>query len=68
MVWLVLGTPVVAEMSYAVGSYDARPWYEGISGMFTAIGGLCLVGAAAFRSRPRTHEGVTLAGSAATQP
>ncbi|WP_244928296.1 hypothetical protein [Nocardioides sp. W7] len=50
---LVLGTPLVAMFSYAVGPYDAQPWYEGISGLLTATAGLCLLGAAAFGGRPQ---------------
>lgn len=51
---LVLSTPLVAAFSYAVGPYDARPWWEAISGALMAIAGLCLVAAAAFSpvSRP----------------
>jgi hypothetical protein len=45
---LVLATPLVAAFSYAIGPYDARPWMEAISGLFTAAAGLCVLGAAAF--------------------
>ena len=55
-VWLVLATPLVAAFSYAVGPYDAQPWWEAISGLLTATAGLCLLGAAAFSSRSWTHE------------
>ena len=55
-VWLVLATPLVAAFSYAVGPYDAQPWWEAISGLLTATAGLCLLGAAAFSRRSRTHE------------
>ena len=55
-VWLGLASPVVAAFSYAVGPYDAQPWWEGISGLLTASAGLCLLGAAAFGSRSRTQE------------
>lgn len=54
-VWLVLATPLVAAFSYAVGPYDAQPLWEGISGLLTVSAGLCLLGAAAFGSRPRTQ-------------
>ncbi len=47
-VWLVLATPFAASLSYAVGSYDARPWWEAISGLLTVTAGLCLLVAAAF--------------------
>ena len=55
-VWLILATPLVAAFSYAVGPYDARPWWEAISGLLIATGGLCLLGAAALRSRSPTRE------------
>ena len=56
-VWLVLATPLVAAFTYAVGPYDARPWWEAISAVLTVIAGLCLLGAAAFSSRSRSAEG-----------
>ena len=55
-VWLILATPLVAAFSYAVGPYDAQPWWEAISGLLTATAGLCLLTAAAFSSRSRSHE------------
>jgi hypothetical protein len=55
-VWLILSTPLVAAFSYAVGPYDARPWWEAISGLLIATGGLCLLGAAALSSRSPTPE------------
>lgn len=58
-VWLVLATPLVAAFSYAVGSYDARPWWEAISGVLTATAGLCLLADAAFRGRFRSRDPVT---------
>ena len=51
-IWLLLATPLVAAFSYAVGSYDARPWWEAISGLLTATAGVCLLGAAAFEVDP----------------
>jgi hypothetical protein len=45
-VWLFFATPLVAAFSYAVGPYDAQPWWEAISGLLTATAGLCLLGAA----------------------
>jgi hypothetical protein len=64
-VWLVLATPLVAAVSYAVGPYDAQPWWEAISGLLTATAGLCLVAAAVFGSRPRTHESAVTVASPA---
>ena len=63
-VWLVLATPLVATLSYAVGSYDARPWWEAISGTLTATAGLCLLGAVATSGRSRTHESTVTVASA----
>jgi len=64
-VCLVLATPLVAAFSYAVGPYDAQPWWEAISGLLTATAGLCLLGAAAFSSRSRTHESAVTVASPA---
>ncbi|HQR27801.1 MAG TPA: hypothetical protein PLP61_12255 [Nocardioides sp.] len=63
-VWLVLATPLVAAFTYAVGPYDAQPWWEAISGLFTVTAGLCLLGAAAFSGRSRTHERAVAASPA----
>ena len=62
-VWLVLATPLVAAFSYAVGPYDAQPWWEAISGLLTGTAGLCLLGAAAFGSRSRRHESAVTVAS-----
>ncbi len=56
---LVLATPLVAAFSYAVGPYDAQPWWEAISGLLTAGTGLCVLGAAAFSGRSQTHASAT---------
>ena len=62
-IWLVLATPLVAAFSYALGPFDAQPWWEAISGLLIATAGLCLLGAAVFSSRSWTHESaVTVAG------
>lgn len=55
-VYLILATPLVSAFTYAVGPYDAQPWWEAISGLLTATAGLCLLAAAALSSRPQTHE------------
>lgn len=39
---LVLASPLFAVL-YSVGPYDDRPWWEAVSGAFTALGGLCLL-------------------------
>lgn len=49
-VLLVLGSPLVAAFTYAIGSFDANPWYEAISGVLVAGAGACLVVQAARRS------------------
>ncbi len=54
-IWLVLATPLVAAFSYAIGPYDANPWWEGISGALTVIAGMCLLGAAALSGRTWTR-------------
>jgi hypothetical protein len=63
-VLLVLGSPLVAAFSYAIGPFDARPWYEAISGVFVAGAGACLLVEAARRSAPRR----SLSASAARRP
>lgn len=49
---LALSTPLVAAISYAIGSFDSRPWWEAISGVLTATAGLCLLTAAVLGARP----------------
>lgn len=63
---LLLGSPLVASFSYAIGPFDANPWWEATMGVFTASGGACVllaglrrparraarVGAVATASRP----------------
>ncbi|GAA1478641.1 hypothetical protein GCM10009623_30870 [Nocardioides aestuarii] len=51
-VLLTLASPLVAAFTYAVGPYDAQPWWEAVSGTFTAAAGLCLVMAARGVRRP----------------
>ncbi|ANH36757.1 hypothetical protein I601_0304 [Nocardioides dokdonensis FR1436] len=52
-VLLVLATPLVAGLTYAVGTYDARPWWEAVSGLLVMAAGLCLVVASVSRARDR---------------
>jgi len=40
---LVLGAPLVAAFSYALGPFDANPWWEATSGILTGAGGVCLL-------------------------
>lgn len=51
---LFVGSPLVAGLCYANGPYDAQPWWEGVSGAFTALAGLCLLATAALGSRTVT--------------
>ncbi|MGN0063806.1 MAG: hypothetical protein ACI379_06155 [Nocardioides sp.] len=55
LVPLALATPIVAAFTYAVGSYDARPWWEAYNGALTATAGLCLLAAAAASHARWTH-------------
>lgn len=69
--WLLLATPVVAGFSYAIGPYDAQPWWEASSGVFIILSGLCLLVAAVFggRARRRVSTGagaVAISGIGAT--
>jgi hypothetical protein len=48
---LALSMPIVAYFSYAMGSYDSRPWWEAISGAIMAAAALCLLVAAGVRGR-----------------
>ena len=52
-VLLVLASPLVAAFTYAIGSFDAAPWYEAISGGLMAGAGGCLLVEAARRSTRR---------------
>lgn len=45
-VFLFLASPLVMGFSYAIGPFDANPWYEAYSGDLTALAGLCLLVAA----------------------
>lgn len=45
-VFLVLASPLVMGISYAIGPFDANPWYEAYSGDLTALAGLCMLAAA----------------------
>ena len=50
--FLVLASPLVMGMSYAIGPFDANPWYEAYCGDLTAVAGLCLLVAAVAPARP----------------
>jgi hypothetical protein len=61
---LTLATPLVAFHTYAVGSFDANPWWEAYCGDLTAFAGLCLL-VAAVRRPPRDREPVADAAAVA---
>jgi hypothetical protein len=42
-VLLVLASPLVAFFSYAIGPFDAQPWWEAISGLLTCAAGACVL-------------------------
>ncbi|PKH41273.1 hypothetical protein CXG46_09265 [Nocardioides alpinus] len=63
-IFLVLGSPLVAAFTYAIGPFDAAPWWEAYSGDLTAMGGLCLLVAAVrrpARKREPAAEAATVA-------
>ena len=47
---LVLAAPMVAALTYAIGPWDAQPWWEAISGALSGVAGLFLLTAAARRT------------------
>ena len=49
-VLLVLASPLIAAFSYAIGSFDANPWYEAVSGLLIVGAGACLLVHAARQS------------------
>ncbi len=42
-VLLILASPLVAFFSYAIGPWDAQPWWEAISGLLTCAAGACVL-------------------------
>jgi hypothetical protein len=59
---LFVGSPLVAAFSYAVGSYDAAPWWEAVAGGLTGLAGVTLLVAAARRpARAQQHGAGTAA-------
>lgn len=64
VVLLVLGSPLVAVLTYAIGPFDAAPWWEAYAGDLTALGGLCLL-AAVVRRPAGDREAVTEAVASA---
>jgi hypothetical protein len=56
-VLLVLGSPLVAFFTYAIGPFDGQPWWEAISGLLTCAAGACVL-VAATRRPARTRDAV----------
>ncbi|MPQ97437.1 hypothetical protein GB931_05745 [Modestobacter sp. I12A-02628] len=52
-VLLLLATPLVAFSTYAIGPWDARPWWEAVSGLLTCAAGASVLVAVARRPAPR---------------
>ena len=42
-VLLILASPLVAFVTYAIGPFDAQPWWEAISGLLTCGAGACVL-------------------------
>ena len=51
---LILASPLVASGSYAIGPWDAAPWWEAISGLLTCAAGLCVLVEAISRTARRS--------------
>ncbi len=65
-VLLFLASPIVAALSYAIGPYDARPWWEAGSGLLTLGAGLCLL-VAAVGDRRQTGPGAVKVAAATSE-
>lgn len=53
----VVASPLVMAFSYAIGPFDANPWYEAICGDLTVIAGVCLLVAAVWPARTSLSAG-----------
>jgi hypothetical protein len=42
-VLLILASPLVAFFTYAIGPWDAQPWWEAVSGLLTCGAGACVL-------------------------
>ena len=56
-VLLILASPLVAFFSYAIGPWDAQPWWEAISGLLTCGAGACVL-VEAIRRPARRHDAI----------
>lgn len=57
-VLLILASPLVASGTYAIGPWDAAPWWEAISGLLTCGAGLCVLVEAIRRPAARSDADV----------
>ena len=64
---LVLAMPFPGILIYGIGPYDANPWYEGFSGILSALAGACLVVAAFRKHRPLVEESSAEVAAPATR-
>lgn len=56
-VLLILASPLVAAFTYAIGPFDAQPWWEAISGLLTCAAGACVL-VEAIRRPARRREAI----------
>ncbi|MGR7027017.1 hypothetical protein [Geodermatophilus sp. URMC 62] len=52
-VLLILASPLVAFVTYAIGPWDAQPWWEATSGLLTCGAGACVLAEAMRRPARR---------------
>jgi hypothetical protein len=57
-VLLILASPLVAFSTYAIGPWDAQPWWEAISGLLTCGAGACVLVEAIRRPTRRRDAGI----------
>jgi peptidoglycan/LPS O-acetylase OafA/YrhL len=62
-VLLVLASPLIASFTYAIGPWDAQPWWEAVSGLLTCGAGACVLVAALRRPARRRDAVVEPAGA-----
>ncbi len=66
-VLLILASPLVAFFTYAIGPWDAQPWWEAISGLLTCGAGACVLVEAVRRPARRRDAIVEPAGVSGTR-
>ena len=50
-VLLIVASPLVAALTYALGDFDTRPWWEAVSGSLTVAAAVCLLVVVGSRDR-----------------